>query len=896
VAEVIAFCLVLTAGLGAAFAHVVPPHLLVVFATTYFVPIVGDLATAAVLLATWSFAAPHRSTFALGLTYAVVGALTLLQVLTLPLADWGISVVPAGTQAAVWLGVAAHAVAAAGAITYTVLRHEPSAHVMATRRFANRSVALAALVTVAVSAALLGFSDYLPHLVQGGELAGLRTTGVGPILFLLCLGATLVTLRIPRATEIDRALMLSLLANALNVGLSLLDTDRFSVSWYVARLLLTAGAWFVLIAAIRSLISARKQLGQTEVLLSTVETQSTKYADRVLAVWRIASAEASSSDDRLAAILDVATQALRPGKPMFGYLTRLEDDTIVVEAVSWSGPEKAAESISATIYPGARFALASTTLQFVYSARSTQAWDDLDVFRGEDMVYRGLGWHSIIAAPLQIGRVTHFISFASPESMRDEPYEESDIAYVDVVASFFTQRFAQQQQVERIQFQMEHDALTGLPNRVQFRMAVRAAIAEGAPFALAIVDIDGFRHINEAEGHQVADELLVEVAAALRSAVDGNLAARLAGDEFAILTRGVTTAQAAPESLTPYAEIFHRPFNTGDRDGTRTLTVGASIGVAHFPEHGATVEELMRCAETAMGISKERGGSAMIIFDRASKSLLEHTRIRTLELAEAIARDQLVLLYQPTFELATREIIGAEALVRWDHPERGRLAPVEFIPLAERTQLIGPLSRWVLRRLIRDLSSWQALPMQFRCYMNLSPQQLGDVEFIAEMEELLGAVAGLQSHIGIEITETAVMQNVERSMQTIDLFREWGLRVAIDDFGTGYSSLSYLKRLPIDMIKIDRSFVTGLPDDDKDASLVNLLLQMSEGFGLTTLAEGIETEAQAAWLLAHGCRYGQGFLVDQPLPFDQLVERAATNRPRVPHGGIRLPAFGGAPT
>jgi EAL domain-containing protein (putative c-di-GMP-specific phosphodiesterase class I) len=158
------------------------------------------------------------------------------------------------------------------------------------------------------------------------------------------------------------------------------------------------------------------------------------------------------------------------------------------------------------------------------------------------------------------------------------------------------------------------------------------------------------------------------------------------------------------------------------------------------------------------------------------------------------------------------------------------------------------------------------------------------------MEELLAPVPELRRHIGIEITETAVMRNVERSMQTIELFRNWGLRIAIDDFGTGYSSLSYLKRLPVDMIKIDRSFVAGLPDDQKDAALVDLLLQMSDGFGLTTLAEGIETEPQASWLLAHGCRYGQGYLVDRPLTFEHLIERAATSGPAV----LQVPALAGA--
>jgi diguanylate cyclase (GGDEF)-like protein len=875
----IAVALVVFAALAAVFAHAQPPRLLALVASAYFIPVLGNLATAAVLLATWHYAAARRSTLVLLLSYGTVGLLMLAQVLAFPIAPAGVSMIPVSPHATTWLAVAWlavawHAVAAVGALLYVFFRNGRSAAGMTSRRFALRALAIAVVILAAAWIGSFGLSERLPHLVAGNSLAGLRTTGAGLALLLLDAGAGVAALRIKQPAELDRALTLTLLALALDTGLSLINPERFSVPWYGARLLFTVASWFVFVAAIRALIAARRQLSHTEAQLARVENRSNKYADRILAVWRIASAGTPPEGDRFAAILDVATRALRPGKTMFGYLTRLDDDAIVVEAVSWSGPADGAEAFEGEIVSGARFALETTTQSLVYKARRTLAWDDLNVLGRDDMVCRGFGWRSVISAPLQIGRTTYFITFASPHTMSDEPYAEDDIAYVDVVSSFFSHRFAQQQQFERIQFQLEHDALTGLLNRVQFRKAVRAEIASGAPFSIAIVDLDGFRYINDAEGYLVADELLVEVASTLRSVNETNLVARLGADEFVVLLRG-TGESAVRAALVPYASVFERPFNTGDRDGTRTLMIGASLGAANFPEHGSNVEDVMRCAEAAVGSAKERGGSATVTFDRALRSGLEHTRIRTVELADAIARDQLALMYQPTFDLATRAIIGAEALVRWDHPGRGRLMPAEFVPLAERSRLIGPLSRWVLRRLIRDLSSWTGRPAQFRCYMNLAPQQLGDVEFIAEMEEALNAASHLRRHIGIEITETAVMHNVERSMQTIDLFHDWGLRIAIDDFGTGYSSLSYLKRLPIDMIKIDRSFVAGLPGDEKDAALVDMLLRMSDGFRLTTLAEGIETDAQAGWLLAHGCRYGQGYLVDRPLAFDHLIERVA---------------------
>jgi EAL domain-containing protein (putative c-di-GMP-specific phosphodiesterase class I) len=251
------------------------------------------------------------------------------------------------------------------------------------------------------------------------------------------------------------------------------------------------------------------------------------------------------------------------------------------------------------------------------------------------------------------------------------------------------------------------------------------------------------------------------------------------------------------------------------------------------------------------------------------EAMLEETHMRVIELADAIAHDQLELDYQPTFDLATRRITGAEALVRWNHPERGRLPPSEFIGFAENNGLIAALSRWVFRRSVRDVLTLDA-PRGFRVYFNLAALMLDDIPFIAELRAALDADPRLVDMLGIEVTETAAMQNVERSMYTIDMFRKWGLTVAIDDFGTGYSSLSYLKRLTVDVIKIDRSFVMGLPDDERDGAITEMLLRITDRFGYATLAEGIETGEQAAWLLEHGCRYGQGFLLARPASIDIL--------------------------
>jgi hypothetical protein len=449
----VALILLTVAALGAVFAHVRSPELLALAAGTNFIPVLGDLATAAVLLATWHYAAARHSTLVLVLTFGILGLLSIVQVLTFPISP-GVSMIPAEPQASPWLATSWHALAAIGALIYVGFRSGKLAGGPTTRRFVNRAVALAVLIFATVAIVALGFSDRPPDIVTGDSLAGFRTTGVGLALLLLCAAAGLATLRIEKPAELDRALTLALLALTLDVALSLDNVERFNVSWYAARLLFTAGSWFVFVAAIRALVAARKHLGQTEAKLTRVESRSSKYADRILAVWRIASSDTPSEGDRFAAILDVATQALRPGKPMFGYLTRLDDDAIVVEAVSWSELGSGADAFENAIFPGARFALEATTQNLVYAARCTQAWDDLSVIDGADMVFRDLGWRSIISAPLQIGRTAYFISFASPQTMTAEPYGEDDIAYVDVVSSFFGHRFAQQQQFERIQFQM----------------------------------------------------------------------------------------------------------------------------------------------------------------------------------------------------------------------------------------------------------------------------------------------------------------------------------------------------------------------------------------------------------------------------------------------------------
>jgi diguanylate cyclase (GGDEF)-like protein len=762
-----------------------------------------------------------------------------------------------------WLNVIWHVTAGAGALGYLAFRgHDDAARPLRPFLIATSMAAAVVLLVCVAAAVVLG--AFVP-LSSQPSLVVIARSGLGPAVAAFLAVVALRTFVVRAPNRVDRALTLSLLALLLDVLLLPL-TQRFSTAFYVARVLLLLGGLFVLVAALRTLVSSRVRLRE-------VEDESRKRAGRIRAVWEIASFTAQPVGDQYGAILDIATAAMRPGMPMFGTLSHLEGDEIVFDATSWLGSETDPGGFAKMVYPGASFPRAIMLQDRLLTAGHPMAWNEVSFPESRGAQLDAFDLRSFIGAPVTIGRRTYFLAFSSPETMHDEPFVDDDFAYVDVIASFFASSFTQRQQFDRIQFQIEHDALTGLKNRVQFRMAVRDEIRSGVPFALAFVDLDGFRHINARHGHQIGDEVLVEVAAALDAVRSDDVVARMSADEYALLLRNAPDRERAAIDIERYADLFATPFHTGDRDGTQVLSIGASIGAAGYPQDGATAEELMRKADLALKVAKTRGGSCTMIFDAPMAALLEESDLRVIELSDAIAQDQLALVYQPTFDLATRAITGAEALVRWDHPQRGRLPPSEFIDFAERNGLIGAVTRWVFRRVVRDLSRVGALPRGARVYFNVAAHMLDDIGFITELNETLRRETQLVDRLGIEVTETAAMENVKRSMNTIDLFRKWGIKVAIDDFGTGYSSLSYLKELRVDVIKIDRSFISGVPGDERDTVVAEMLLNITNRFGFATLAEGIETEEQAAWLLEHGCGYGQGFLVARPASFDDMLDR-----------------------
>ena len=853
------------------------PQLAIITPIAYFVAIVGDVATAILLLAAWRRTTVLRSTLVLGFAFLSSATLLLCAMLVLPLIPGVPPVLPAPAQSGIWVFVLWHTVITIGAFAYVAERNAGDR--TASRRFTVTAACIALGLVSGMLLAAFVFIDRLPPLANGTSLSALVTTGIGPCTVFALAIAAVLAFRIRQPTTIDRAYASSVLCVCVELGVLLIHSHRYDITFYCGRILVLIGATLVLIAAEQSLMASRLRIVEMEWTLGRVEEESLKRAGRVRALWQIASYPESADGEDFGAILEIAAAALRPGKAFVGLLCHREDGNLIIDATSSSAFDWSAPIAARQLYPGASFPEERTMAHLLRGEEHARAWDDFLFTKQSSTVAEELGFRSFIGAPIMSADRNHFVTFTSPHSTEDEPYEQDDLAYVEVIAAFFAKRLQQQQHVDRIQFHLQHDALTGLLNRLHFRTTAREAIRRGEPFAIALLDLDGFRQVNERAGHEIGDELLVEIGAALNSLAGGDALARMSADEFGIIVYRAVSPAALDACIARYLSVLREPFNAGYRTGSKRISIGASVGVARFPEDGDSPEALLRRADVALDVAKKRGPATTVVFDLGMESIAERARTRVTELTDAIANGQLALAYQPTFDLATRAIIGAEALVRWDHPVRGRLPPDEFIELAERTGLIAPLSRWVCERVVRDLSTISVLPEGFRAYFNVAAQQLEDIGFISQVRALLDSNPGLAEHMGVEVTETVVMESIERSMSTLNLFRRWGLTVAIDDFGTGYSSLSYLKRLTVDIIKIDRSFVTGCPRDDRDCAITEMLLRMTARFGYDALAEGIENAEQLAWLLEHGCRFGQGYFFARPEPFEQLLERLHLQTP-----------------
>jgi diguanylate cyclase (GGDEF)-like protein len=441
-----------------------------------------------------------------------------------------------------------------------------------------------------------------------------------------------------------------------------------------------------------------------------------------------------------------------------------------------------------------------------------------------------------------------------------------------------TARRLSEDQIARL---AHYDELTGLPNRNLFASHLAHALTRARRLsqsvALLFIDLDRFKHINDALGHDVGDEVLKIVGERLSEALRASdLLARLGGDEFVVIAEDVAQSEAIAALASKLIAAVDRPIKVGGHEFTLT----ASLGISLFPKDGTDVQTLLKNADTAMYRAKEQGRNGFQFYSpQMGSANLDRLAIET-QLKRAVQeRNQFLLHYQPRVSLRDGRITGVEALVRWQHPERGLVPPGDFIPLAEELSLIQPLGDWVLRTACAQAVAWQHAGLGLRVAVNISARQLHGNGFLADLHACL-AETGLQPNwLELEITESVMMQRTQHVTELLQSLEALGVALSVDDFGTGYSSLAYLKRLQIDSLKIDQSFVSGVPGDDEDVAIVRAVIALAHTLHLEVVAEGVEERAQLDFLLSEGCDAAQGYLIGRPMPADQLDALMASGHP-----------------
>lgn len=465
-----------------------------------------------------------------------------------------------------------------------------------------------------------------------------------------------------------------------------------------------------------------------------------------------------------------------------------------------------------------------------------------------------------------------------------------DETLLSLFARDITERMESDHQIRLLAY---YDNLTQLPNRQLFKeqaaLSLEAAKRHGQSGALLFLDLDGFKRINDTLGHDFGDRLLVGVAQRLREQLRGSDAiargltqeepgeetiARLGGDEFTLLLSEIRDPLSVAIVARRIQGAISKPF---ELDG-HEVYVTPSIGIALFPEDGDNVDEILKNADTAMYHAKALGKNNFQFYEETMNARAGGRLKLEGDLRKALERDEFSLAYQPQIEVSSGRIIGAEALLRWQHPELGNIPPFEFIPLAEETGMIIEIGEWVLLEACRQNREWMDSGLDpIRVAINLSPVQFGQGNLAAMVQGILNGTDLPSKYLELEITESVIMRNVEETVGTLEQFRDLGINLSVDDFGTGYSSLSYLKRLPIDALKIDRSFVKDIPESGDDMAITAAIIAMGHQLNLEIVAEGVETEEQLAFLHRHDCDFVQGYLFSKPIPAADL-EQMLRNR------------------
>ncbi|AYY14097.1 EAL domain-containing protein [Actinobacteria bacterium YIM 96077] len=498
--------------------------------------------------------------------------------------------------------------------------------------------------------------------------------------------------------------------------------------------------------------------------------------------------------------------------------------------------------------------------------------DHQDMYQARVSAASGVEQVSAATVPLirdnETRGVLGFIHFG------DKEWSNAEVGALKAIASLLVQLDARVSAEEDLHYQAYHDELTGMPNRRAFVEELTSVFEADpkTPFSILYIDMDRLKTVNDVLGHAVGDRFIGAVAKRLRDSVrPEDIVARLAGDEFVVVLRGVQTSQHAERIAQRLLDKLSEPLDIGGHVVSRSACVGIAINGSS--SRASTVDDLLANADVALLEAKKRGGNSVVSFnDELHVRLLKRADLE-LRLRTAIGDGEMLLYYQPEYDLRSGDITAAEALVRWQHPERGLMQAGKFVSVIEEINLSAELGRWVLDEACRQLSEWKksspVVPPSIR--VNISAGELISADFVNFVGALLSRYGHLPQELGIEITESTVMREVDDVLMTLHGLRQLGLTVAIDDFGTGYSSLSHLKELPVDILKIDRSFISSLHTDKSDRAIVSAIVRLAEAFNLTTVAEGVEDASTATTLVELGCRRVQGYLIAKPLAADNFI-------------------------
>jgi diguanylate cyclase (GGDEF)-like protein/PAS domain S-box-containing protein len=483
---------------------------------------------------------------------------------------------------------------------------------------------------------------------------------------------------------------------------------------------------------------------------------------------------------------------------------------------------------------------------------------------------RVLGVRSSLAVPIA-GKERPY-GVLDIHSTEPNHFTPQDVHFVQASANVLADALERHAADEALRHRVLHDALTGLPNRLSFvdslRDALQRGIASGSPVGILFLDLDHFKLINDSIGHHAGDDLLQAVAPRLRAHLrPGDIVARFGGDEFGILVDRLTDEEEAIAIADRVAGAFSEPYSMGGADHFVTASIGIAVARPTGREP-VDAELLIRDADAAMYRAKERGRGRCEVFDAEMRARAVHRLETERELRHALDRDELELHYQPLIALGSGEIVGLEALVRWNHPKRGLLDPSEFVSIAEDSGLIEPIGRWVQETAGRQALGWHNLRPDQRpldVAVNLSARQVAHRDLADSVREILARTGLDPVNLRLEVTESVLVEESASATATLEALSEIGVRLVLDDFGTGYSSLAYLNRFPFDALKIDRSFVEGLGVEQERTAIVEAVIGMARALSLDAIAEGVENEAQLSELRRLGCDFAQGHLFSRPL-------------------------------